>query len=549
MKLYLFLGLLTASCLLQAQSVIITEILADPTPSHGLPEREYLEIFNRSDRPVSLSGYVLQYGNTRVTFPAAVIEPGEYAIVCRSAYTPELAPWGKVIGLTNLVLNNSGNTLSLSDPTRTETHTVTYSSAWYTPGRSEGYSLEMIDPDYPCRGKANWASSTAAQGGTPGQPNSVARPNPDETPPELLRYDLEQDRVLLVFNEVMSADLAGNPGHFGILSGGVSVTGAAFGDAGRETVVLSLNRAPDGNLELRIYGAADCTGNTAPDITVTFEDLPEPLLGDIRLSEILFNPLPGGDDFVELHNTKAQHFDLKNWQLARTSADGKITGHAALSRTRLILPGEAYMAFTVNGSFLTRHYPVTGRITEIPALPAYNNDAGTVLLLKPDSTVYDRFTYSEKMHASLVRNPKGVSLERVSFRSRHDLWTSASSDAGFATPGAPNSQEEHDRPTSFFAAEPLVFHPYPNSDTPVTYLTYVLTGGETYASVNILDRHGQPVRSLARSQLLGMQGQITWDGTDDRGGLLPPGYYVFVIRVFGTGLNRTFYAKTVIATN
>lgn len=542
MKLYLFLFLFTACRLLNAQAVIITEIFADPTPSHGLPEREYLEIFNRSAGPVSLSGYSLSYGTVKTPFPASVIEPGQYVIVCRNAYTGEFSALGKVIGLSGLSLNNAGTTLKLSGPDGSETHTVAYSSLWYTAGRSEGYSLEMIDTAWPCRGKANWQSSPAEQGGTPGRANAAARANPDLSPPRLLRSDLQENRVVLVFDEVLGSAFAENTGSFEILTRNAFLTHTAFLDESREAVTLSLDRIPQGTLELRIYGAEDCSGNAGPDTTVVFETLPEPLPGDIRLSEILFNPLPGGEDFVELYNTTPQRFNLKNWQLARLNAAGNITGHTVIASMQTVLPGNGYLAFTPNSAFLTEHYPFTGNILEVSSLPPYNNDAGTVLLLRPDSTVADRFTYTEKMHAALIRNPKGVSLERVSFQPGPGEWASASSDAGFATPGGPNSRAEHDLTGSFFVAEPLVFHP----DTEVTWLTYQLSGGELYAAVTVLDRHARPVKTLVRNHLLGTSGKIAWDGTGDHGRLLPPGYYVFAIDVFGTGMNRRFYSKTVI---
>ncbi|MBX2953405.1 MAG: lamin tail domain-containing protein [Leadbetterella sp.] len=542
MKLYLFLCLFITSRFLYAQAVIITEIFADPTPSHGLPEREYLEIFNRSAGPVSLSGYSLTYGMVKTPFPAGVMEPGQYVIVCRNAYVPEFSTLGKVIGLSNLSLNNTGTTLKLSGPGGKETHTVAYSSLWYTAGRSEGYSLEMIDTAWPCRGRANWQSSPAPAGGTPGRPNAAARAHPDLSPPRLLRTDLQENRVMLVFDEVLSPAFAESTGSFEVLSGNTSLTGAAFPDDSHEAVALTLDRSPQGSLELKIYGAEDCSGNAAPDTTVVFESLPEPLPGDIRLSEILFNPLPGGEDFVEIYNTTPRRFNLKNWQLARLNAAGAITGHTVISTMQTVLPGNGYLAFSPDPAFLRAHYPLSGNILEVPALPAYNNDAGTVLLLKPDSTVADRFTYSEKMHAALIRNPKGVSLERVSFQPGREEWASASSDGGFATPGGPNSRGENYLTGSYFSAEPLVFHP----DREVTWLTYQLSGGELYAAITVLDRHGRPVKILARNHLLGTRGKIAWDGTDDSGRRLPPGYYVFAADVFGTGQNRRFYSKTVI---
>ena len=544
MKLHLFLFLFMASRLLYAQAVIITEIFADPTPSRGLPEREYLEIFNRSPVRIALSGYTLTYGTVRAVFPAAFIEPGEHVLVCRNSYVQEFSAAGKVIGLSNLSLNNTGATLTLSGPGENETHRVSYSGGWYTPGRSEGYSLEMIDTAYPCRGKDNWQSTQAEQGGTPGKPNSISRANPDLAPPRLLHHDLQDNQLLLFFDEILSSVFAENPVNFEIIGALTVVTQAAFRDESREAVVLTLDSPAPPAAELKIYSAEDCSGNTSPDITVIFETLPDPPSGAIRLSEVLFNPLPGGHDFVEVYNTSEQHFNLKNWQLARLNAEGEPTGHTRISSTQTVLAGNSHLAFSPDPAFLKEHYRVTGEIREVKGLPAYNIDAGTVLLLKPDSTVADRFTYSEKMHASLIHHAKGVSLEKVSFQPQHNLWVSASSDAGYATPGAPNSRRESDAVTPLFVAEPLVFHP--DTDTPATWLTYRLDEGEIYAAITVLDKHGRAVRTLTRNHLMGTHGKIAWDGTDEQGRLLPHGYYAFMIRVFGTGLNGTFYAKTVI---
>ncbi|MBP5708871.1 MAG: lamin tail domain-containing protein, partial [Bacteroidales bacterium] len=39
--------------------VVITEIMADPTPVVGLPEVEYIEILNRTDEDIYLDGWTI----------------------------------------------------------------------------------------------------------------------------------------------------------------------------------------------------------------------------------------------------------------------------------------------------------------------------------------------------------------------------------------------------------------------------------------------------------------------------------------------------------
>ena len=38
-------------------SLIITEIFADPTPSKGLPEKEFIELYNPSSKLINLKGF------------------------------------------------------------------------------------------------------------------------------------------------------------------------------------------------------------------------------------------------------------------------------------------------------------------------------------------------------------------------------------------------------------------------------------------------------------------------------------------------------------
>src|SRR6218665_2609262 len=98
MKLHRFLLLfilLSHSSL--AQSVFITEIFADPTPSRGLPEIEFLEIYNSSENDIALKGWSLMYGSTNSVFPDSVIKSGQIAILVRSPFANDLKPYGYVI--------------------------------------------------------------------------------------------------------------------------------------------------------------------------------------------------------------------------------------------------------------------------------------------------------------------------------------------------------------------------------------------------------------------------------------------------------------------
>src|SRR5690606_14828021 len=105
----------------------------------------------------------------------------------------------------------------------------------------------------------------------------------------------------------------------------------------------------------------------------------------------------------------------------------------------------SFLVFTNDIPLLSREYPM-GRpetYVQLPAFPGYPISGGTVILLNPEENLMEWFDYDENLHHELINDTKGISLERFSLD--HDVndpsnWHSASSSAGYATPGYKNSQ-------------------------------------------------------------------------------------------------------------
>jgi len=162
--------------------VIISEIMADPSPVVALPAMEYIEIHNRSGDPVNLKNWSLSDGNSNSVFPDRIIAPGAYMIVCQLEDTTLFKGLGKTIGLKAFpALTNEGKTLLIRDSNATLIHGVKYSSEWYGDKLKAGggWSLEIIDTGYPFFEKGNWRASGSPEGGTPGKVNSISGSNQD----------------------------------------------------------------------------------------------------------------------------------------------------------------------------------------------------------------------------------------------------------------------------------------------------------------------------------------------------------------------------------
>ena len=105
-------------------------------------------------------------------------------IICQASDATLFEKYGRVSGLKQFPsLTDGGKLICLTDSSGTLIHGVEYSSGWYNDDLKSdgGWSLEMIDTAFPFYGEANWISSVARKGGTPGSVNSVTKSNPDNS--------------------------------------------------------------------------------------------------------------------------------------------------------------------------------------------------------------------------------------------------------------------------------------------------------------------------------------------------------------------------------
>ena len=139
------------------RDVVINEIMADPSPVVGLPELEFIEIYNASANYINLdSAQIGDPSTTSTILGIEVLGPGEYAILCHQNNSAQFSGFGRVIGLSTFpTLNNAGDQLSLFVGGLL-VDDLNYTDTWYDDvnKKSGGFSLEQINPNHPCNGKA-----------------------------------------------------------------------------------------------------------------------------------------------------------------------------------------------------------------------------------------------------------------------------------------------------------------------------------------------------------------------------------------------------------
>lgn len=538
------------------KDVILTEIYPDPSPQVGLPSVEFVEIYNRSTNPIDLAGWELSDGSSVAIFPKQIIQPGEYWIVASSSSSTLFSALGRTIGLVNFpTLNNSGDNLTLTAPVDGMIDSVSYSLAEYhNADKAEGgWTLEIIDPNNTCAEQDNWTASEDPRGGTPGRQNSVFANKPDLTGPVLFTVFPESaTRLNLVFNEKLDESSCSSS-HFFIREG-VRIKRAFFKDHGMHIIQLELQDQLVWRQHntIDVTDIRDCSGNQGVNMSWSF-GLPEPMERlDLVINEILFNPLPGGSDFVELYNRSAKYLDLRNMKVSNVEEGTPANIVVAFADHRLLAPGD-FLVIATDPITLKQHYPQTVLnnvfMVNVPTLP---DDAGSFGILDDQGLLIDELTYSNKWHSKFIRNDEGVSLERISpetLTNLEDNWTSASSHAGFATPGLRNSQnkESGEGYDGGVTVVPEIFSPGSGLNE-FAEIKYNLDQAGWVANVKILDHQGHHLKTIASNETIGPEGFFRWDGDREDGHRARMGYYIVWFDIFDSnGAVRTFRKRVVVA--
>ena len=165
--------------------IVFNELLPDPYAGGS----EYLELYNRSGKPLSVSTLSLAVrksdGTLSTRYPLAAIarklEAGSYILLTKDVESVssfyEIAEPSALHQLSKLpILANTASTLVLFRTADGEViDEVSYSSKWHASSvkNRKGVALERIDPDAATQNPSNWTSASETAGfGTPGYLNS-----------------------------------------------------------------------------------------------------------------------------------------------------------------------------------------------------------------------------------------------------------------------------------------------------------------------------------------------------------------------------------------
>jgi hypothetical protein len=523
--------------------VAFSEIMADPEPDVNLPEDEYIEITNRTENSFNLKNWRISSGETNYLFPDSRLGPEEIMIICSIQDTAKFSVYGRVTGLKQFpALTDNGKMLLLYDSGDGLIHGVEYSSLWYRDEMKSkgGWSLEMIDAGYPFYFSENWTASRSRTGGTPGKRNSVAGMNPDNSFSGSLNVFPEDSTIIIVTSPEPL---------FGLLSvadsidiEGKSLAAMTLADPlFRQFRIKLKDPLPRGKIcQLKIKDKVrDFPGNILQKDNYSF-GIPEPASpGDILFTELLFNPLPGDPDYIEVFNASDKIIDASRLEIVSVNDD---TGDTSLIYSisdvkRCFLP-HTYFAITTDRTRVAERYfsSDTECLFEISSLPSMPDDRGHLILFSRELVKIDEIAYSEKMQSSLLSGNEGVALERINQNNEpawEGNWHSASESSGWGTPGARNSVSYETPATKdLLTLSSSRISPDDDGFEDFLIINFNLNGISNIISVTIFDESGTWVRKVAENLYAGREASLTWDGTADDGSLVSTGIYIVYITLF-----------------
>ncbi len=261
-----------------------------------------------------------------------------------------------------------------------------------------------------------------------------------------------------------------------------------------------------------------------PEVPVEMIILPN----EIVFNELLPNPYPGGSEYIELYNRSDRTLTLSGLSVATRKSDGTLSMRYPLSSISSLLEPADYALLTKSIEGVEDFYlissPKAMHELKLPVLA--NTSASVVLFRSKDEEVIDEVRYSSKWHAPSVKNEKGIALERIDpdGDSQDEAnWTSASATDGYGTPGYRNSQYGIQGEGEVTGIESPVYSEVTKEYT----IHYHLDQSGYTCRAWVFDTAGKRVCEIVNHELLGIEGNLVWDGMAVSGSKVRTGVYIF----------------------
>ena len=538
-------------------TIVINEIMVDPSPVVGLPNAEYIELRNCSNRSIDLNKWKIEKGSTTYSIGnSTVLKPDSLIVLCSKTNLPLFNPSLRIIALSSFpILTNDEGIIGLKSPDNTTIHAIEYKSSWHenTIKAAGGWSLEMINPLQPCENN-NWTSSVHRNGGTPGMENSVYKSKPAASRFEALQCIALNDQTLLIeFSHGADSSSLSNALNYSFREPMLSASSAkAIGSLfNKAEIKLQTAFKPNSVYNIEIKNILSCKKDKSLETSVQTGLQKDPLPKDILVNEVLFNPPSDGSDFIELYNNTQSVVNANELYLSSYNNLGGLTTNYKIGEGHFNFFPKDYIIISEDTAFVKKQWPsaISKKMIQVKNLPSLPDDEGNIIILNKQGIVLDNMYYTDNMHYPFLHDPSGVSLERIqpaaSSQDKNN-WHSASSFVNYASPTLENSQyKKSDSTPSHFEIAPKILSPNNDGINDVLGINYHFDQPGYTCTVYLFGLQGNLISKIIDNILLGTSGSICWNGLN-KGQILPAGQYIVYIEAFHLQ-SKTVKEKRLIA--
>lgn len=532
---------------IRRHSVVVSEIMANPKPiDSSMPNAEYIELYNRTDKKINLAGWQVFCGRGKATIEAGEIAPNGYIVLCGAAHKAAFEQFGEVAQMKSLPsLTNKRGLITVKDADGKTVTWTEYSDSWYgndISRKNGGFSLERIDCDNLHNSSANWTPSHDDKGGTPCTANSMKAANADNVQPELSAVGLVgSSSCVLIFNKEMNDSAAVRVSNY--LSSDVAIASAEVVEPKADRVVLTFSPALSADtVEISASNLKCVSGFALDGATFRLARHQEPQVGDLVINEILYNTDEGVGEYVEVFNKSNKVINLANICITSRLGSGQLKAPRAVTADSILLFPYKYLLISNDIRSVCSVYSC-GEADGVrcdTVLPTLPNKEGNVVLCTANTYVLDELNYADDMQSPSVVNSRGVALERISPMLPTDdtsNWASASFAENYGTPARRNSQYSATTSTAdkHYWLDYETFTPDGDGYRDLLTVNYKLPESGYSISATIYTPTGLRVKTLANNLPAGTSGMLLWDGRNDTDALCEVGIYVVRIEAVCRG--------------
>ncbi|RCK75213.1 MAG: hypothetical protein IGBAC_1349 [Ignavibacteriae bacterium] len=431
-------------------SIVINEIMYRPAS----PEPEWVELTNTTNDSIDIRDWKISDSKVSSRYLISAnnyfIKPKEFIIITKDSTTFLEIRQNvkcKIFNVPNLpALNNDSDAVVIYDNRGGVIDSVFY--RYYWGGSSGGKSLERISTEAPSTSKSNWGSSTHPEGCTPGKKNSISQKDFD-----LKIHNITYDPAFPIIGETLKINIhLKNIGKAKIESFHLLIYYDLNSDSlcTNEEIIseysLNILLLPDVTTSVITYFLIDSVKEynfifkaNYPEDEDTLNNIFYSKLisgypnGTVVINEIMYAPVGGEPEWIELYNNSQYKINLKDWELSNKNSNSK---YKITSSNFLFEPFD-YVVITKDTSLLFNYRSGNYKSIESNSLPTYfmNNSTDAIVLYDNRNVKIDSMFY-----VSSWGGVNGKSLERIEAHTNSldsTNWGSSLDSSG-CTPGKQN---------------------------------------------------------------------------------------------------------------